>query len=300
MGYEYFDERVESSSDFIDLLNLPDDHKKTIKGILINFQFNISQFDELVNNFPNLELLYIASSLLKNIPDSIEDFKNLEDLRITDFKNLECLPKNIDKLIKLKKLSISNIPNLTKLGKIGNMHSLESLRLSSLPSLKGFPDNIIDLLCLKELSLLSLDSLIQLPKKIGDLINLEKLEIISCNSLTQIPGSIGNLKKIKSINFLCLESVTQLPESIGNLSCLKDLTIDSLGITKLPNTYSKLQCHISVYPHSVFVPKQKNSRNNVNTDNPSIYGLIDEVTGRVIPYMNDEGFHEEPDAGWYD
>jgi Leucine-rich repeat (LRR) protein len=116
--------------------------------------------------------LNLSKKQLKEFPEDILKFKNLEELDLSKNK-IEELPAGIGTLTHLKKLNLS-MNKIAKLPtEIGNLTSLTYL---------GLNRNVIE----------------ELPPSIGNLENLEILELWD-NEINTIPDEISNLKKLKML-----------------------------------------------------------------------------------------------------
>jgi Leucine-rich repeat (LRR) protein len=100
------------------------------------------------NKMKNLKYLYFFAPRMKNLPEDLVDFENLENLTITKLKSLNSFPNFICELNKLKSLtfawgkSLDSIPEC-----IGNLKGLEYLdlarnKISRIPRTIAFLKNL--------------------------------------------------------------------------------------------------------------------------------------------------------------
>lgn len=141
--------------------------------------------------------LDMSSCKLTEIPDIIMEIKTLEELNLSENKNIKRLPESI-----------------------GNLKSLRVLELRWL-SLEELPESIGNLTYLHKLDL-TYNWLQYLPQSIGNLINLREL-ILYGNNLKALPKSVENLKNLKKLN-LTKNLLEEVPKFLSNLKHLRDLT----------------------------------------------------------------------------
>lgn len=180
------------------------------------FLLNFSSLDgvfETIENPENITSLIIRDNYIKNIPQSIERFKNLKVLMIKYNEHLTSLPDTIGNLERLKRLEIEWNNSLISLpSTIGNLGCLRILEISVIPLLVCIPDTIGNLVNLIKFSIWGNDSLTHLPDTIENLRNLKKLIIWDNVSFTSLPRTIRNLRNLKKLEILGNTSLTSFPE----------------------------------------------------------------------------------------
>ncbi|KAM0680784.1 hypothetical protein GINT2_001058 [Glugoides intestinalis] len=198
--------------------------------------------DQFALKYMKVLLKIVVLRVPRNIDlDIIRLMKNIRELGITDFKELEKIPDLLfDDLTNLESLSLQNNnikelqPNL-----FNNLQKLEYLNLSK-NKLTEFPEGFLsELGSLQELSL-SGNEIKSFP--IGFFTGLKKLKILSLsnNKLTEIPPSILSLTNLKTLN-ISSNNLTSVPKEIGNMSKLEYLYLNSNSITEIPSKVKSLK-----------------------------------------------------------
>jgi Leucine-rich repeat (LRR) protein len=161
-----------------------------------------NKFDSLsigIQEFENLEKLYLGKNNLKTLPSTIGNLKHLKLLSLTGNK-LDSLPQQLGELDNLNQLwlgqnNLKVLPN-----SMGNLSELKNLYLQY---------NWLD----------------SIPATLGNCIKLEFLNL-NRNNLKEIPESIGQIKSLKEIYLVNAGFLVDLPESFCNLRRLEILEID--------------------------------------------------------------------------
>ncbi|PWA87835.1 disease resistance protein (TIR-NBS-LRR class) family [Artemisia annua] len=227
----------------------------------LTLKCNIPEFPKDLGQLECLEELYLSSTKIKHLPDSICMLKHLKSLTVDrgdlleklpeDLGKLECLeklkvsskkikylPYSICMLKRLKSLKVKNGDFLDKLPEdLGQLECLEELHVSS-SKIEYLPDSICMLKRLKSLDVTEC-CLVKLPEDIGRLESLERLDL----SATQISSS--NICMFKHLKYLKLSScdlLEKLPEDLGLLECLEELDVSSKKIEYLPDSICMLKC----------------------------------------------------------
>ncbi|KAL3717512.1 hypothetical protein ACJRO7_009014, partial [Eucalyptus globulus] len=120
---------------------------------------------------------------------------------------------------------------------------LEVLELGECSHITRLPD-LSAVSTLKRLIIRNCQSLVEIDESIGKLVHLNYLEIDACKSLRKLPKEAGCLKALKELTVrgTILGPVGPfLPHSIGNLQSLKRLVMESVGISKLPQSIRGLK-----------------------------------------------------------
>lgn len=184
---------------------------------LTNYRLEFSSYtsNRIVYGFPKitihlrgLKFLNLIGVITKNIPDEIENLKNLEKFEFSD-SHIKELPRTI-----------------------GNLTNLISLKLTD-NALINLPDSMINLTKLRELILYR--------NKLKDIPELnENLEILDCstNQLKIFPNFILKLKLLKHID-ISRNQIEILPNKLNSLANLEYLNIASNPVKSFPFYYFK-------------------------------------------------------------
>ncbi|MBR7001861.1 MAG: DUF1963 domain-containing protein [Neisseriaceae bacterium] len=256
---------------FPDFLQLTDPEK--IKQCLLNItqlrlvnRDDLRQIPESIQYLKNLNDLDISScQYITTLPENIVQLKQLEHFKL-DCPNLIGPPENIGELVNLRTLSIHHHKITSLPESIGELHKLEELKLFC-NQLSTLPEQIGKLQTLSELSLFNCNNLITMPENIGELRQLEKLYILNCSKLSFLPERIGELNQLKEL-FLACEKLDTLPENIGKLSALQFLTIKS-NMIRLPEQIGQLhnlqELNLKDCTHLTTLPESIGKLNNLHT-----------------------------------
>ena len=228
--------------------------------------------ENLINNslpdsiryLSNLEWLSIHGKLLKKLPESIVELKQLRTLHISgSFRSLEWISSELSELPK----------------NIGQLKNLEELHLQGCHSIKELPESMMQLNNLKKLSLSSCQNLITLPENIGQLNNLQELHIRNTN-IFRLPESIGQLHNLKTFYLSDCENLTELPESIAGL---KNLTLfhirDCEEISTIPDNIQKMPCFVN---HDERRAENERRMAELELKKSKIKQLTDEQTKQIL------------------
>lgn len=183
--------------------------------------------------YPNLKLLSLRNCALTQLPENIENCKELLYFEIwsgsgTDFSQVGNDFERLNGCSKLRYLDL-NQTKLKEFPEALTQHpSLEELNLDD-NEIAELPESIGQMKQLKELIVGGV--IPRIPDSIGDLSQLRKLEI-STECASSLPDSIGKLTQLQDLSIYS-ELVTDIPESIVNLSQLKKLKISG-KIKNLP------------------------------------------------------------------
>ena len=219
--------------------------------------------ESLLEKKESVKKLKIDSQNLKELPEELFLFKNLEALDISDnpFLDLEKLMVDLSKFPKLELLAMSHCGIVKLPDNIYLLENLIGLSIDQNIEMTEVNENLGKLKKLKYLSFRRNKKLKDLPESIGELKCLEQIimsgagfvrireELSSCKNLINItanaskiqtiPENIGNLKSLKTLN-LAYNKIEHLPESIGELSELKDLSLAWNELSYFPKSFSNL------------------------------------------------------------
>ncbi|CAF3039551.1 unnamed protein product [Rotaria socialis] len=194
--------------------------KNLLKLVLINTNLSIVPD---IKNFQNLNSLIIQSDngcIGQHLPAEFGQLTSLTNLELTDIKNLEDLPNEIEALIQLQSLTLKKIPNLNKIpdDSIGKLTNLNELNLIDLPNLSNVPSTMNNFQSLQRLviSNLNINSL-----RLDNLARLMTISIGS-NSLLQTI-QLTNMLQFSSIDIQ--KNTELLTLKLQNVSMTNSLTV---------------------------------------------------------------------------
>ncbi len=184
---------------------------------------------------------------MKHLPHRLGTLTNLKVLEIACLEELEDLPAEIGKLVKLEKLILDNgngcRMNVSIPEEIGHLKSLKVLDLYGALDARG-PGSRKPL------------PVKPLPNAIGQLQSLEKLDL-GRNGLKAVPLQVAQLSKLKTLG-LDYNEIHELPSFIGNLKDLRELSVRSNGGVELPQSLVNLRgLRISMGNNSLSLKEQK-------------------------------------------
>ncbi|PRQ36029.1 putative leucine-rich repeat domain, L domain-containing protein [Rosa chinensis] len=175
----------------------------------------------------SLRRFSLEGSDIRELDESIENLIGLEELDLTDCKNLTTLPCSIYRL-----------------------HNLKSLEASGCSKLATFPKIPVNMDSLRRLSLKGSD-IRELDESIGNLIGLEELDLSDCKNLTTLPCSIYGLQHLawlyldecsKLVRFPTNTKILNLDECSLSLPKLQYLTIAGCSLLSDCDFLMTLDC----------------------------------------------------------
>jgi leucine-rich repeat protein SHOC2 len=168
-----------------------------------------NQLDSLpsqLENFNNLEVLYLGKNDFKHFPSVIFKLKNLRILSLA-YNELDSIPSEISQLENLEMLLLNNNQIFFLSDSIGQLKNLSILNLSR-------------------------NQLTNISSEIGACTQLRTLQL-NYNNLEFLPVSIGNLSQLKELEVYRAGALLQLPESICNLRYLEFLKVDQMVVVPM-------------------------------------------------------------------
>ncbi|GKV17367.1 hypothetical protein SLEP1_g27881 [Rubroshorea leprosula] len=205
----------------------------------------IGGFSEELEEFPGLSSIHsLQASLeylnltgwekLTEFPHQIQNLNltALKSVSITDFKEVETLPKWLGNLSSLKSLSIWGCLGLKYLPSgLSFVTTLERLTIYRCPNLVSakLEEILGGLACLKTLWIGPFSEELEEFPCLSSIHNLgtslEELRLYGWAKLTQLPHQIQHLTALRHLSIWDFHGVKALPEWLGNLSSLQDLCI---------------------------------------------------------------------------
>ncbi|KAG8479401.1 hypothetical protein CXB51_029709 [Gossypium anomalum] len=252
------------------LVCLPDSFYKLKYLIFFHLQ-NCSRleiFPEILETMEWLRVLDLSGTALKKLPSSIDNLICLIDLRLSNCKNLVCLPNNF---YKLKTLTFFNLQNCSRL--------------------EIFPEILETMEWLRELDL-SGTALKELPSSIDNLIGLVKLSLNNCKNLVCLPDSFY---KLKSLGFISLQNCSRLetfPEILETMERLRVLDLSGTALKELPSSIDNLigleylsliNCENLVFlPHNLYKLKSLLHVSTCGDSNLAVENMFTTIGGRPV------------------
>ena len=185
-----------------------------------------------ISKLVKLKKLSLETSSLTEIPESFQNLKQLEELKITgegrsgrEFNEQLQIPKWISGLDSLKKLTIGYL----KVNPIPDdifPSKLESLRIYRMHEITHLPEKISELSSLKHFELHVCNQLVSLPKDMNKLTNLETFKIGSLPKLNSLDGNLVFSPKLKKISLI--EGI-EITEPDRKTNHIKELIINNIS-----------------------------------------------------------------------
>lgn len=170
---EYFND-ILKNDDLCIKIYLNFEIRKLIRDYAVNSSEYVNKFLKHLEHKENITVLQLSCLYLTEIPEEIQNFKNLKILNLR-FNNLRNL-----------KFDWSCLENL------------EELHIKGNKEITVFDDSFFDLLSLKEFDAEEC-SITEIPESINKLENLTELHLIS-NPIVIFPKNISNIKKLHEFN----------------------------------------------------------------------------------------------------
>lgn len=164
-------------------------------------------FPKCICELKELRFLSVRNNKLFTLPEEIANLKDLEILDLYWNENLNELPRDLEKLSKIRSINIGGNPNLD----LSKVFAL----LAKLSDLKRVT--------------LSFNKIKSLPPETGLLTQVEEL-IIDNNLLKELPAEMSDMKSLKRI-VLTNNNFTSIPKSVFTLPRITEID--------LANTYEE-------------------------------------------------------------
>ncbi|BAO75948.1 leucine-rich repeat domain-containing protein [Winogradskyella sp. PG-2] len=226
---------IEKTTDLKSLLV----RKDTITILKIN-SLKLKELPEELLLFTNLEALDISDNPFQNLEKLISDLSKFPRLQLLAMNHCGIveLPDNLSRLNNLIGLALNQNEGLKNISKVHQLDKLKYLDISGNKKLKDLPDDIGSLKCLEQI-VMGGSGIIRLRDELTYCINLREITANACK-IKELPINIGNLKKLKKLN-LGANRIELIPESIGELSELDYLSLGTNDIFYLPESISNLR-----------------------------------------------------------
>jgi Leucine-rich repeat (LRR) protein len=188
-----------------------------------------------IGKLKKLFFLDLSYCMMPQLPGSIGNLENLEELRLEGNRSLTALPDSITKLRQLQVLNLSDMSLNHLPENMGAFENLRKLSLDNNSELKKLPDSIINLSHLRSLTLSGCPRL-KLPEHIP--CNLNQLEYDN-NNAEQIPECFFKLRSLFRLS-LKDNNIDKLPIEITEVRSLGKLNLKGNSLRQLPPEIMKM------------------------------------------------------------
>lgn len=182
--------------------------------------------------------LDLSHKSLKELPALLSEFKNLEEINLSENPDLD-LSTSFQLLSRLKKLRSLSLSNMYKPipDNISTLASLEELDLEK-NNLTSIPQGVKRLNRLQRLTLWD-NNINNISLQPGDLPNLDEIEL-GLNKLTTFPGDLSLISHLKKIS-VYKNSINLVSPDIKNFHRLEELVMRGNKISSLPAEFGNLK-----------------------------------------------------------
>lgn len=201
----------------------------------------LNSLPESFGNLENLEVLQLSETN-DEMPDIFPDsFSNLKNLRIlvAQGSGLRQYPKDLRRLQSLEEVYFCNNYSDYVLEGFYELCHIPSLKIIDMHHLGTIPREIGQLVNLEMLKLNS-DKLRKLPDTFRKLQKLHTLELYSTD-FKELPSPLQALAQgLKKFSMYRNEQKMTIPEWFGELTALEDLSLRSVELAPLPDSFAQL------------------------------------------------------------
>ncbi|CAI9303506.1 unnamed protein product [Lactuca saligna] len=166
-----------------DIIRLPDSicMLKNLKSLELISCWCLEKLPEDFGLLKCLEELHLSCTKIKHLPDSICMLKHLKYLELVECLLLEKLPEDVGRLECLEELTLSSTKIEYLPDSICMLKHLESLELNHCLLLEKLPEDLGQLECLEKLNLMECKILRGIPNSICKMICLKELDLQDTN-----------------------------------------------------------------------------------------------------------------------
>ncbi|XP_010559029.2 PREDICTED: probable WRKY transcription factor 19 [Tarenaya hassleriana] len=229
--------------------------------------YGCCQIDEFPKIPKNIQEINMGGTAIREVPSSIQHLSRLVKLNLFHCKRLEKLPDTLSNLESLEDLTLSESRNIKRLPalprkiklldfdgvgvvelspSIGSLHMLSRLDLRCCGNLMFLPSDIWKMQSLKSLSLSDCSKLEEIPEVLESTY-LESLELpefcrrqqppsptLSRTAIRELPSSIERLLKLEYLKVNDCRNFSVLPATLWNLEKLGSLDFSGTTVKQLP------------------------------------------------------------------
>ena len=202
--------------------------------------YGLKEIPDILFEFKNLQYLNLSYNRFKNNEQLFEDLSKFPNLIALELHRcyLRYLPDNIKNLNNLQVLSLQFNDFRTLNENLGELISLKYLDIGSNGKLRELPKSIGELKCLQYLNI-SPNGLNKLRNELSGCHQLKSI-VANAGRIKTLPENMGGLVNLKYIN-LASNKITSLPETLGEMSSLEHLSLGSNDIKVIPKSLSSLK-----------------------------------------------------------
>jgi len=201
-------------------------------------KINLEKAINRISKITSIQKLRFFNNSKSKYPENLGSLKNINSLWISG-DSIANLPKSIIELKELNELIINECPKIEFYNLFETLSVMDNLKELDLSEnlMKKVPDNIGRLKQLKELWLDD-NNLTEVSKGIKSLPNLEYLRLFS-NEINSLDFTHNDLPSLKNID-LCYNPFKIFPIELSELKNLERITMWYTDVNFIPNDISKL------------------------------------------------------------
>ncbi|KAL8090680.1 hypothetical protein AgCh_039931 [Apium graveolens] len=217
---------------------------------LVMLEFPKSKLRTLWKVSPVLEYLKTLNMPFSEDLTKTPDFSKLLCLETLNFSGCKSLEKVHISIGSLERLVILDLDNCVKLRSLPdtscNLRALKILRIDNCEGLEALPEKLGNMESLIKINACGLN-VSKLPDSIGCLSKLVKLKLDLNRKLETLPNTICSLRALEALSINHCTNVKELPVKLGDIESLRELNVEGLTISKLPDSIGSLSKLVELY-----------------------------------------------------